>query len=68
MQSRSDPVKQATILALMAAALISVGGAAPAVAQTAQLSPAPLAAPPAPGDVDPQHEVERHWPSQTTLI
>jgi polyisoprenoid-binding protein YceI len=45
-------VKQATILALIAAALISVGGAAPAVAQTAQLSPAPLAAPPAPGDVD----------------
>jgi polyisoprenoid-binding protein YceI len=36
----------------MAAALISDGGAAPAVAQTAQLSPAPAAAPPAPGDVD----------------
>jgi polyisoprenoid-binding protein YceI len=36
----------------MAAALISVRGAASAVAQTAQLSPAPLAAPPAPGDVD----------------
>ena len=45
-------MKQATILALMAAALISVGGAAPAVAQTAQLSPAPAAVPPAPGDVD----------------
>jgi polyisoprenoid-binding protein YceI len=45
-------VKQATILALMAAALISVGGAAAAVAQTAQLSPAPAAVPPAPGDVD----------------
>lgn len=45
-------MKQATILALMAAALISVGGAAPAAAQTAQLSPAPAAAPPAPGDVD----------------
>jgi hypothetical protein len=45
-------VKQAIILALMAAALISVGGAAPVVAQTAQLSPAPAAVPPAPGDVD----------------
>ena len=45
-------MKQATILALMAAALISVGGAAPAAAQTAQLSTAPAANPPAPGDVD----------------
>ena len=45
-------MKQATILALMAAALISVDGAAAAVAQTAQLSPAPAAAPPAPGVVD----------------
>ena len=45
-------MKQATIRALMAAALISVGGAAAAVAQTAQLSPAPAAVPPAPGDVD----------------
>jgi len=45
-------VKHATILALMATALISVGGAVSAVAQPPQLSPAPLAAPPAPGDVD----------------
>jgi len=45
-------VKHATTLALMATALISVGGVASVVAQPPQLSPAPLAVPPAPGDVD----------------
>ncbi len=45
-------MKHATILALMATALISVGGAVSAVAQPPQLSPAPLAAPPVAGDVD----------------
>jgi polyisoprenoid-binding protein YceI len=41
-----------TCLALMALSILSVGTAAPVVAQTAQISPAPAAAPPAAGDVD----------------
>ena len=45
-------MKHSPILALMAMALISIDGAASAVAQPPQLSPAPAAAPPAPGDVD----------------
>jgi len=45
-------VRHATTIALIALSLMPVVTAAPAVAQTAQLSPAPLAAPPAPGDVD----------------
>jgi len=45
-------VNHQTILALMALGLLSVGTGSIASAQTAQLSPAPAAAPPAPGDVD----------------
>ena len=39
-------------LALIALSMMSVVTAAPAIAQTASLSPAPAAAPPVPGDVD----------------
>ena len=45
-------MNQSTILALFTLALISTGAATPAVAQPPQLSPAPPAVPPAPGDVD----------------
>lgn len=45
-------MKYQTILALMALGLMSAGTASIASAQVAQLSPAPAAAPPAPGDVD----------------
>ncbi len=45
-------MRHATTIALIALSLLSVVSAASAVAQTAQLSPAPLAVPPAPGDVD----------------
>jgi len=45
-------VNQSTLLALFTLALISIGAATPAVAQPPQLSPAPPAVPPAPGDVD----------------
>jgi len=45
-------VNQSTILALFTLALISIGAATPTVAQPPQLSPAPPAVPPAPGDVD----------------
>lgn len=45
-------MKHATILALMAMAVIAIDGAASAFAQPPQLSPAPAAVPPAPGDVD----------------
>jgi len=45
-------VNQSTHLALFTLALISIGAATPAVAQPPQLSPAPPAVPPAPGDVD----------------
>ena len=45
-------MRRATTNTLIALSLLSVVTAAPAAAQTAQLSPAPAAAPPAPGDVD----------------
>jgi polyisoprenoid-binding protein YceI len=45
-------VRHATTIALIALSLLSAVTAAPAAAQTAQLSPAPTAASPAPGDVD----------------
>jgi polyisoprenoid-binding protein YceI len=45
-------VNQSTLLALFTLALISIGAATPAAAQPPQLSPAPPAVPPAPGDVD----------------
>ena len=45
-------MKHATTIALVALSLIVIGTAAPAVAQPPHLSPAPAAAPPAPGDVD----------------
>ena len=51
-QSRSDSVKHSRVLAVIAFGLMSVGTMASAVAQPPQLSPAPLAVPPAPGDVD----------------
>lgn len=45
-------MRHATTLAVTAISLIVIGAAAPASAQPPQLSPAPAAAPPAPGDVD----------------
>lgn len=45
-------MRHATTTALIALSLLSVVTAVPAAAQTAQLSPAPTAASPAPGDVD----------------
>jgi hypothetical protein len=45
-------VRHATTIALIALSLLSVVTAASGVAQPPQLSPAPLAAPPAPGDID----------------
>ena len=45
-------MRHVTTTALIALSLIVIGTAAPAVAQPPQLSPAPAAAPPAPGDVD----------------
>ena len=45
-------MKHSPIIVLMAMALISIDGAASAVAQPPQLSSAPAAVPPAPGDVD----------------
>ena len=45
-------MRHATTIALIALSLLSAVTAAPAAAQTAQLSPAPTAASPAPGDVD----------------
>jgi len=52
MESRSDLVNHPPALALIALSLLSVVAAASAVAQPPQLSSAPAAAPPAPGDVD----------------
>jgi polyisoprenoid-binding protein YceI len=53
MERRSDPVNHPTAaFALTALILMSVGVAVTAAAQPPQLSPAPAAAPPAPGDVD----------------
>ena len=45
-------MKHSRVLAVMALGLMSVGTAATVVAQPPQRSPAPAAAPPAPGDVD----------------
>lgn len=52
MPNRSEPVNQPMSHALMALVIMSVGTSAPLVAQPPQVSPAPAAAPPAPGDVD----------------